>query len=68
MCFVICLKLSFKFLSAVILAIVGNYWIIIPSFFLFLSLVFLRAYYLRTSRDIKRLEAIGNYVFMKVVV
>ena len=49
-----------------ILAIISNYWIIIPSFFLFLVLLFMREYYLRTSRDIKRLEAIGNYVFMKV--
>ena len=43
-----------------ITAAVGNPYILIPAFLIVVGFIALRWYYLKTSRDIKRLEAIGE--------
>lgn len=45
--------------SIIITSVVSNPWLFIPAAILIVVLVILQQYYLRTSRDIKRLEAIG---------
>ena len=41
-------------------AAVSNYWVLIPAFLVITIFLALRWYYLKTSREIKRLEAIGK--------
>ena len=40
-------------------AAVSNYWVLIPAFLVITIFLALRWYYLKTSREVKRLEAIG---------
>ena len=46
--------------ATVVLACVANYWLIIPSVIILTMLLALRHYFLRASRNIQRLEAIGR--------
>ena len=50
-------------LSMVIVVGIINPWTFIPVLPICVVLVLLRCYFLRTSRDIKRLEGIGLYTF-----
>ena len=49
------------FVSIMIVSGVANYWIFLPMAFVIVAFILLRCYYLRTSREIKRLEAVGEY-------
>ena len=49
-------------LAIVVTAVISNAWLLLAAVLLFAALVCLQQYYLRTSRDIKRLEAIGSFV------
>ena len=55
------LQLSLRFLSSILTAAVANYWVFIPAVVIIVSFLALRRYYLKTARDIKRLESIGTY-------
>ncbi len=44
--------------SMVILIIIANVYMAIPTGFLLIGLFGLRAYFIRTARDVKRIEAI----------
>lgn len=44
--------------SMVILIIIANYYMAIPTGLLLIGLFSLRAYFIRTARDVKRIEAI----------
>ena len=48
-----------RFLAVLVTAIVGNPWLTIAAVVIMLVFVFFRWYYLKTARDVKRLEAIG---------
>ncbi|CAG7831233.1 unnamed protein product, partial [Allacma fusca] len=39
------------------LVIASNYVLVVPSFFLFVILIFMRKFYMKTARDVKRIEA-----------
>ena len=57
---VICLfQLVVRTLAIIITAIAANPYTVISVFFLLLTFVGMRWYYLKTGRDIKRLEALG---------
>ena len=43
-----------------VMAVVSNYWVLIPAILVMTIFLALRWYFLRTSREIKRLEAIGT--------
>ena len=53
-------QLLLRFLAIIITACVSNPWVLIPAAVIMTCLVLLRSYYLKTSRDIKRLEAVGR--------
>ncbi|KAI8121627.1 putative multidrug resistance-associated protein lethal(2)03659 [Lucilia cuprina] len=56
-----CLQLIVDISGAVIIVVIVNYtWLIIASLIIILCLVMLRQIYIKTSRDLKRLEAISR--------
>ena len=54
-------QIMLQFLSIMIVSGVANNYIFIPMVFVILAFILLRWYYLRTSREVKRLEAVGKY-------
>ena len=52
------------FISILIVSGVANYWIFLVMVFVIVVFIMLRTYYLRTSQEIKRLEAVGEYSLM----
>ena len=54
------LQLVLRFLAIIVTACVSNPWILIPAAVIMICFILLRTYYLKTSRDIKRLEAVGQ--------
>ena len=53
-------QLLLRCLAIVVTAVTINAWVVIPAFFLLSVFLAVRWYYLKTSRDIKRLEAVGR--------
>ena len=53
-------QLLLRCLAIVATAVAINAWVIIPAALLLVVFLALRWYYLKTSRDIKRLEAVGG--------
>ena len=53
-------QLLLRCLAIVVTAITINAWVMIPAFLLLSVFLAIRWYYLKTSRDIKRLEAVGG--------
>ena len=53
------LQLFLRFLAIMVTAAVSNYWVLIPAVLVMTIFLALRWYFLKTSREIKRLEAIG---------
>ncbi len=60
------LQLFIRFLAVLMLAIVANYYLVIVAVILVVIFVIFRWYYLKTARDVKRLEAIG--IFMHIAI
>ena len=56
------IQLFVRFLGILIISIAANPWLAIVAAAVMVVFVFFRWYYLKTARDVKRLEAIGNYV------
>ena len=54
-------QIMLQFLSIMIVSGVANYYIFIVMFFVIIAFILLRSYYLLTSREVKRLEAVGKY-------
>ena len=54
-------QLLLRFLAIILTAAASNYWVFIPAFLVIAVFLFFRWYYLKTSREIKRLEAIGRF-------
>ena len=54
-------QLLLRFLAIILTAAASNYWVLIPAFLVMAVFLFFRWYYLKTSREIKRLEAIGRF-------
>jgi len=55
----LCLQLLLMIFSNMLIACVANYWLSIPAVVVIISLTLLRHYFLRTSRSVQRLEAVG---------
>ena len=54
------IQLFVRFLFILITSIVANPWLAIVVAVVMVAFVFVRWYYLKTARDVKRLEAIGT--------
>ena len=50
-----------QFLSIMIVSGVANYYIFIVMVFVIVAFFLLRSYYLKTSREVKRLEAVSEF-------
>ena len=51
-----------EFVSVLLIAVAASYIVIVPTIIVMILFLFMRAYYIKTARDIKRLEAIGMFV------
>ena len=49
------------------IAIAANYYLSLPFVILCLAFIALRGYYIKTARDVKRLEALGYYQYYMIV-
>ena len=54
------LQYSWRATAIIFLAVASSIWVLIPAVTLVLGFIALRHYFLKTARDVKRLEAIGN--------
>ena len=57
-----CMQLLLRFLAIMLTASASNFWILISAVVIIIMFLAIRWYYLNTSRDVKRLEAIGQSV------
>ena len=53
-------QIGVRFLAVLILAMIANVYLIIAVVILVTAFVLFRMYYIKTAREIKRLEAIGK--------
>ena len=63
--FCVCLftpQLLVKFLAIVATVCASNPWVLIPATLITVTFLLLRTYYLKTSRELKRLEAVGEFI------
>lgn len=56
-----CLQIGLSLLGIIIVVAVVNPWLMIPTFAIGIIFYLLRIFYLRTSRNIKRLEGVSKY-------
>ena len=61
-------QLSLRFLSSILTAAVANLWVFIPAVVIIALFLALRRYYLKTARDIKRLESIGMSTMLHYII
>lgn len=54
-------QIMLQFLSIMIVSGAANAYLFIVMVFVIVAFILLRSYYLRTSREVKRLEAVGKY-------
>lgn len=54
-------QLLTRFFAIILTAAAANYWILLPAALVMVIFLVLRWYYLKTARDVKRLEAIGKF-------
>ena len=57
------MQLLLRCLAIVVTAAAANVYIVIAAVFVIVGFLSLRWYYLKTSRDVKRLEAICEYTY-----
>ena len=55
------IEMFVRFIFILITAVVANPWLVIAAVAVILALFLFRWYYLKTARDVKRLEAIGMH-------
>ena len=55
-------QLFFRCIAIFLTAAVANPWVLFPTLSVLVVMVSMRWYYLKTSRELKRLEALGKKV------
>jgi len=60
------LQIGLALLGIIIVVAVVNYWLLIPAAVMFSVFYVLRVYFVSTSRSIKRLEAIGKFIYLLI--
>ena len=53
-------QLTLRFISVILTTVIAIVWLIFPVFLVIVLFVGMRWYYLKTAREVKRLEAIGK--------
>ena len=56
------LQTFLRLFSIILIAFFANYWLLIPAVIVIILLMLFRYYFLRTSRNIQRLEGIGKTI------
>ncbi|VDL90548.1 unnamed protein product [Schistocephalus solidus] len=55
-------QLFFNCASSLVVAMIASYWSVIPIVPLLFGLIYYRNYYLRTARELKRIESVGKSI------
>ena len=55
-------QVTLRFTAILLTNTIANAWIVIPTCLFMATILILKLYYMKTSREIKRLEAIGRFV------
>nr|CAD7444730.1 unnamed protein product [Timema bartmani] len=53
-----CLQIGFNLVGVIVLVVIVNYWILLPTLIMFVTFYLLRRIYVSTSRNVQRLEGI----------
>ena len=61
------IQLFLRFFAILFAAAIANPYSLLLIAVVVIAFVLLRSYYLRTARDVKRLEALGMYMYMCLV-
>lgn len=57
-----CLQIGLALLGIIVVVAIANVWLLIPTVFIGIIFYYLRIFYLATSRSVKRLEGISEYL------
>lgn len=57
-----CLQIGLALLGIIIVVAIVNPWLMIPTCLIGVIFYLLRIFYLRTSRNVKRLEGVSKYI------
>lgn len=49
-------------IGVIVIVVLSNLYVVIPSILLILSLWLIRGFYIKTARDVKRIEAISKLI------
>lgn len=60
-CFIDVIEIFLVMIGVITIVIMSNVYVIIPSVLLILSLWLIRGFYIKTARDVKRVEAISKF-------
>jgi ATP-binding cassette subfamily C (CFTR/MRP) protein 4 len=61
--FVEFITIFLNMIGAVSVVIISNYFLSVPTVFLFIALFLMRRYFVQTARDLKRIEAISIFAY-----
>lgn len=59
-----CLQIGLSLLGIVAVVGVANYWLLIPTVIIGIIFYYLRVFYLATSRSVKRLDGVSEYLLL----
>lgn len=54
-------------IGVIVIVVLSNLYVVIPSILLILSLWLIRGFYIKTARDVKRIEAISKLIYGKLI-
>ena len=60
-------QLASRCFAVVVTTLVANWWTILPAGVLLVGFLFVRWYFLKSAREIKRLEAVGMYTMWREI-
>ena len=61
------LQVVSRCIAIFLIAVVANYYLLVALVVVFVSFLTIRWYYLKTARDVKRLEALGNILYIIMI-
>lgn len=62
-----CVQIGLSLIGIIVVVAASNVWLLIPTFLIGIVFYYLRVFYLATSRSVKRLEGVSEYLrFQKI--